>query len=253
MGTEIPKGKSELDALYSDDISLREEAAGKYRVFPQKRVRLPNEYKADWQALLGERKIADGEDWPEEITKLSRMSRWPDHAFGTANASCLLIWHRPGLAGRGGYPPAGAYIGPKIPVLGGIPHAQNVFWTKYHPSPSWRNLHRYLPQAFNELVNPWNQVMIACLNPELGATGKIDRHANAVAVQEGGRIDKIVEVCKPKVVVACGDAVHQSMQLWKQPKSVRLLYVSHPLKWGGHGGQFDGPEVVEQIQAALSG
>ena len=179
------------------------------------------------------------------------MSKWPEHAFGTANAACLLIWHRPGMAGRDGYPPAGAYIGPKIPVLGGIPHAQNVFWPRYHPSPSWRNLHRFLPQAFDGLANPWNQIMIACLNPDPGPTGKVDQEANTAAVQRDGRLDKIVAVCKPKVVVACGAQVHQAMQLWIPPETATLLCVSHPLKCGGHGGQFDGPEVADQLRTVL--
>ena len=245
--------ESEMDVLYSDDIRLREKAAKKYRVFAHKRVKLPDEYRADWQTLLGKRNLSDGEDWLTDVARQVMRNRWPNHAFGTANAYCLLIWHRPGLAGRGGYPPAGAHIGPKVPVLGGIPHAQNVFWGKYHPSPSWRNLHQYLPAAFADLENPWSLVMIACLNPEPGGTGKIDREANDAAVQKGGRIDKIVSLCKPKIVLGCGDVVQRTLQQWERPESVRLLSVSHPLKWGGHGGQFDGPEVVERLRAVLAG
>ena len=148
------KSDPELSGLYADDLRVREQAAKRYRVFPQQRLSIPSEYRDDWTELLGERKIGYGESWPEDIARRARMSRWPDHAFGTANAACLLIWHRPGGAGPGGYPRAGAHIGPKVPVLGGIPHAQNLFWSRYHPSRSWKELHEYLPPGLRWTGEP---------------------------------------------------------------------------------------------------
>lgn len=242
---------TELSGLYADDLRVREQAAKQYRIFPQQRLSIPSEYRRDWMELLGERRIGYGERWPESIARMARMSRWPDHAFGTANAACLLIWHRPGGAGPGGHPLPGAHIGPKVPVLGGIPHAQNLFWGRYHPSRSWNELHEYLPQAFAGLENPWNQVMIACLNPEPGKTGQVDRMANLAAVRGGGRIDHIVSVCRPRVIVACGDPVQRAMQRWERPDGISMLEVSHPLNWGSFGGRYHGPEVVRRLRAAL--
>lgn len=37
------------------------------------------------------------------------------------------------------------------------------------------------------------------------------------------------------------------------PIAVQVLCVSHPLKWDGHGGQYDGPRVVAELQRALWG
>ena len=242
---------AEWSGLYSDDLRVREQAAKQYRIFPQQRLSIPSEYRRDWMELLGERRIGDGEPWPDDIAGMARQSRWPDHAFGTANAACLLIWHRPGDAGPGGHPPAGAHIGPKVPVLGGIPHAQNLFWGRYHPSPSWNELHEYLPRAFAGLENPWNQVMIACLNPEPGKTGQVDRTANLAAVRQGGRIDHLVSVCRPKVIVSCGEHVQRAMQNWKRPDGISILEVSHPINWGSFGGRHHGPDVVRRLRAAL--
>ena len=240
-----------MAALYSDDIRVREEAAREYSVFPQKRVMLPSEYKEDWQELLGSRKLTWGEPWPDSIARLATMRCWPEQAFGTANAACLLVWHRPGMGGAGGNPPPGAHIGPPVPVLGGIPHAQNVFWPKYHPSPSWRNLHKYLPQAFDGLNDPWSQIMIACLNPEPGPTGKADKRANMEAIRANGRLDKIVAVCKPRVIAACGKEVHQAIEKWQNRSNIKIIEMSHPLNWNGFGGRRDGPGIVKQLRAAL--
>ena len=93
--------------------------------------------------------------------------------------------------------------------------------------------------------------MIACLNPEPGRAGKTDTWANMEAIREDGRLDKIAAVCKPKVVVASGNVVHEAISSWRHRGNVKILNVSHPLKWGGHGGQFDGPKVVKQLHAAL--
>ena len=240
-----------MDDLYSDDIKEREQAAKKYRMFPQQRVKLPNKYRHHWKELLGKRRISAGDVWPADTAKLARMSRWPEHAFGTANAACLFLWHRPGEAKRGGYNQDDIYIGPKIPVLGGIPHAHNKFWIRYNTSPSWRNLHKYLPQAFDRLEDPWSQVMIACLNPEHGDTGDIDLDANMAAVQKDGRIDRIVAVCKPKVILACGTPVQRAMPSWRNPQKIRVIYASHPSALGKYHWSYEGPEIVEQLRVAL--
>lgn len=63
---------------------------------------------------------------------------WPTHAFGTANASVL---------------------------------------DELADDKSWDLLHRGLVEAFG-LVHPWATVMVACLNPQAGPTGKADRLAN---------------------------------------------------------------------------
>ena len=240
-----------MDYLYSNDIREREQAAKRYRPFPQRRVNIPKRYKDHWKALLGERTLSAGEVWPEEIAKLSRISKWPDHAFGTANAACLVIWHRPGGAKRGNLEPDDIYIGPKIPVLGGIAHAHNKFWVTHKPSPSWRNIHKYLPQAIDGLDDPWSQVMIACLNPEHGDPGDVDLNANMAAISDGGRIDRIVSVCNPKVILACGAPVQDAISFWKNPQNTRVVQATHPSARGRYHWKYEGPKIVEQLRVAL--
>ncbi|MYB39189.1 MAG: hypothetical protein F4Y26_17755 [Gammaproteobacteria bacterium] len=236
--------------LYSDGIREREEAASAYRVFPSAAAKSLDQWHDLWDGLFtGD--PDNGLDWPMEIRSAVSPEAWPKHAFGTANAGCLVLWHRPGLAGRGGHPPAGAYIGPHIPVLGGIGHAHNVKWPTRHPSPSWRNLHQFLPTALDTLNNAWSQVMIACVNPEPGAAGSIDRTANRRAVAPHGRLDSIVAVCRPLAVLACGTPVCDAIDNWANPTGVTIVRVSHPLKWNGHGGVFDGPHMVERLRGAL--
>ena len=110
-----PLRRSDLECLCSNDIREREQVAKRFRPFPQRRVNIPERYKHHWNTLLGESSLGAGETWPEEIAQLSRISKWPDHAFGTANAACLVIWHRPGGTERGNLEPA--ILGSKHGVL----------------------------------------------------------------------------------------------------------------------------------------
>ena len=68
-----------MDSLYSEDIREREQAAKRYRLFPQQRVKVPDRYVHHWKALLGDRALSAGDVWPEEIARLARMSKWPEH------------------------------------------------------------------------------------------------------------------------------------------------------------------------------
>lgn len=93
--------------------------------------------------------------------------------------------------------------------------------------------------------------MLMCLNPIPGFTGKVDRIANLQAVAPGGRLDSVVSVCQPLVVLACGKPVHEALNHWSNQTNVEILPFSHPLKWNGHGGVYDGPNVVAALQATL--
>ena len=233
--------------LYSLDISERERAASSYQVFAESRASTP----PHWGNILRGRNPNDGLAWPKEISSLVTGDIWPKHAFGTANAACLVIWHRPGKSASMDHQ-AGEYIGPHTPVLGGIGHAHNELWHSLHPNRSWYNIHKFLPQALEgSLLNPWSQVMLACLNPSPGETGKVDRYANIEAVSPAGRLDSIVSVCRPLVILACGNPVCEAIRQWSNPTNVRVLCTSHPLKWNGHGGVYDGPKVVEALRAVL--
>ena len=184
--------------LYSRDLRERELAAALYRVFPEIQHTTP----PYWEQVLNGRDPNEGLDWPSRILSHVSAAVWPKHAFGTANAACLVIWHRPGKSKKMDHR-AGSYLGPHTPILGGIGHVHNVRWSSLHPNPSWYNLHKFLPQALkNSLVNPWSQVMLMCLNPIPGFTGKVDRIANLQTVAPGGRLDSVVSVCRPLVVLA---------------------------------------------------
>ena len=93
--------------------------------------------------------------------------------------------------------------------------------------------------------------MIACLNPEPGKPGEVDRVGNLEAVRSGGRIDHIVSVCRPKVIVACGRDVQRAMQRWERPDGIDVIEVLHPLHWGSFGGSYHGPEVVRRLRKVL--
>lgn len=235
--------------LYSDRIVERERAASEYRVF----AGVPPINMADWNTALEFRDPHKGKDWPKSIARLAAPKSWPSHAFGTANAGVLLLWHRPGLSGKVGSPPPGAFIGPHTPVLGGVSHAHNIVWPKRHPSSSWTSISKFLPQALDTLVNPWSQVMIACLNPVPGAIGKVDKTANKEAVECDGRLDRIVSLCRPLILLACGIPVQEALTNWMNPRDTRVLRATHPLKWNGHGGDYDGPEVAGNLRKALNG
>lgn len=93
--------------------------------------------------------------------------------------------------------------------------------------------------------------MIACLNPEPGPTGKVDRAANLDAVLRGGRLDQIVGTTQPIVVLACGGEVHRALAKCSPPTEAAIQIVSHPLHWGTFAGSRHGPEVARQLAAAL--
>lgn len=234
--------------LYSPDIREREKASARYCVFPEFQSQVP----VNWSELLGRRGLNDGIAWPESLRSLVTPEAWPKHAFGTANAACLVIWHRPGKSKNMDHQ-AGAYIGPHTPVLGGIGHAHNVLWHSLHPNRSWYNIHKFIPEALGDsLRNPWSQVMLVCLNPIPGEIGREDKYANIQAVAPDGRLDSIVTVCRPLLVLACGKPVCEAIRKWSNPTNVPILCTSHPLKWNGHGGVYDGPEVVKALRTELS-
>ena len=71
------------------------------------------------------------------------------------------------------------------------------------------------------------------------------------AVLPAGRLDSIVAVCQPLVILACGKPVCEAIHRWTNPTNVGVLFTSHQLKWNGHGGVYDGPGVVEALRAEL--
>ena len=123
-----------MDDLFSDDARVREKAAGRYRVFAE-RVRIPRRFQPDWQLLLGNRDPNDGTEWPEQLAESAHKTRWPEYAFGTANAACLLVMHRPGLekdVEKVEDLDRVLFVEPRFPVLGGIPHAHNALFPVNH-------------------------------------------------------------------------------------------------------------------------
>lgn len=235
-------------SLFSSDISEREKAASRYRVFPEPRARVPKY----WHEVLEGRELEKGRQWPKKLRSQVTPRKWPKHAAGTANAACMLLWHRPGVAKNMDHT-AGDYIKPHTPNLGGIGHAHNVLWHSYHSSPSWFNIHKFIPTALGAVLeNPWSQLMIVNINPVPGKPSKIDRLANLKAVSPGDRLDIVVNVCQPLVLLACGVPAKKAIQHWSNPKSIPILETSHPLKWNGHGGVSDGPKVVEALQTLLN-
>ena len=93
--------------------------------------------------------------------------------------------------------------------------------------------------------------MVACLNPEHGDSGDVDLSANMAAVSEGGRIDRIVSVCRPKVILACGTPVQNAISNWRNPLKTRIIQSSHPSARGKYHWSFEGPKIVEQLRMAL--
>ena len=176
---------SESD-LFSDDIGLREEAASRYKVFSED-IRVPNQFRRDWERLLRGKHEHDGWEWPIELAQLADTSKWPEYAFGTANAACLLVMHRPGL-NKGENAESldrVLFIKPRIPILGGIPHAHNELYRELYGTSrdaTWRYLHRYLRPAFCGLKNPFNHLMTCNLNIEHGSYGITDSATNIVGL-----------------------------------------------------------------------
>lgn len=234
-----------MSSLFSHDVSERERAAAEYKVF-SKSTSIPDKHRDEWGELLGPKGLEDGIPWPHKLAELAQPHTWPEFAFGTANAACILIWHRPGKPGE-----HGLYIEPRVPVLGGIGHAHNVFWPRYHSSPSWRLLHKYLPLVFKGLKSPWSQVMTACINAEPGATRKVDLKANKDTVNSG-ILDHIVSLCQPRVILLCGTPVHKATTSWNASSNVEILRVPHPSTWDGYGGHgSQGPAIVRRLKELL--
>jgi hypothetical protein len=235
--------------LFSDDLVEREHAASKYRTFA-KRTEIPDKYISYWQHATD-----NGAEWPAEMAEISSEQVWPQHAFGTANAGIVVFWHRPGLGTE--QLPAGAHIGPRFPVLGGLPHPHVKHWPELHPSPSWHRLHKYLSQALGGLGlrDCLSQVTVACINPVPGKTGTVDATANHASAQPGGAMDIVTRLCRPRLVLLCGREVQSVGPVYceKHPGTATLK-VPHPLKWDGHGGEkMRGDEIARLVRAALNG
>ena len=237
-----------MSRLYSDNPIVREQEAAKYRVF-HKDLPIPPKWRKEWDDLLGGRKVNTGLDWPDSVLSLLRTRKWPEYTFGTANASCLVVLHRPG--GTEARLEEDTFISPELPVLGGIPHAHNAFWwdPRYNGSPTYRSMHRYMEPAFSRLNNPWSQVMTTCLNPKHGRPGEVDLRANLRAVKKGGLLDFLVELCQPRLVLLCGRPVREAVARghWNAPANVEVLKCDHPSHqhWSRSGGKVG--DTIERV------
>ena len=232
-----------MDRLYSDDPIVREEEAAKYQVF-HKEVVIPAKWKKYWNRLLDGREVSDGLTWPKDLQLLMRRREWPEFTFGSANASCLVVMHRPGITGS-----RDLLISPTLPVLGGIPHAHNAF---YYPnedgrSKTYLSLHRYLRPAFARLKNPWSQVMTTNLTTTLASTGQVDSKANLRTVNDG-LLDFLTSLCQPRLVLLCGGAVQNAAAKWSPPPHIQVLECDHPVyqSWSR-----DGARVQKTIERVL--
>jgi len=236
--------------LYGRSLATRLDEARRFRVF-RKGLRL-RPYRMQWRSLRSV-PLEEGLEWPDELA--GAAENWPQHAFGAANASLLVLWHRPGKGPAGSEPNGDTFIRPAEPVLGGIPHLHLQAWPIRHRDQSWGNLSLYLHLAFWEvgIADPWPHVMVACLNPVPGRPGEIDQVANDLAVRAGGRIDRIVELVRPSILLACGKtAVWPFIQRWEAPKDTHVEFVQHPLRWGPFAGAHQGPQVVARLSALLA-
>ena len=246
-----------MEELFSDDLKIREEAASEYRVFAE-RMRIPKKFRSDWQGLLGSRNINDGLEWPEDLAKRASKTQWPEYAFGTANAACLLVMHRPGLekdVKRREDLTRELFIKPRFPNLGGIPHAHiALFWQQYlrYAKPqgkTWRHIQEYLKPAFDGLKNPWSQLMTCNLNPQHGYTGEVDRNANL----QGLRIlNHVVSLCQPRLVLLCGQEVHKTTSSWNPPPDIEAIEIAHPQVWQRTSMNLpNGVETAEVVRETL--
>ena len=234
-----------MNKLYSDDPIVREEEAAKYRVF-HKKVRISSKWRNDWRELLGERDVNSGMDWPKDLLRLMKSRKWPEFSFGTANASCLVVMHRPGDPNVNLV--EDKFVAPGLPVLGGIPHAHNEFWyPRYSTSQTYRSLHRYLKLAFSRLKNPWSQVMTTNLTTIPASTGQTDSQANLRAVNNG-LLDFMVTLCQPRVILLCGGEVHKAAASWNPPSHAEVVECTHPSyqHWSGVGDR-----VKDTIESVL--
>lgn len=230
--------------LYGASLRGRIAAASSYTVFADG-GEPPLRYRGSWLKCTGTRDPRTGEAWPRDVVEACTRGTWPTHAFGTANAPVLVLWHRPGIAAPG------SQIDPETPTLGGVGHAhvERFVPDVLSADKSWDLLHRWLGrglQAFG-LAHPWSAVMVACLNPQPGPTGKVDRRANRDALQRGGRLDQICATTKPLLVLACGGPVRDAIRTegWQPPQGTDLVEVDHPSAWEGYGtGRREGSEVI---------
>ena len=234
-----------MDKLYSNDPIVREEEATKYHVF-HKKVRIPAKWRGDWNEILDARGVNTGLAWPNHLLRLMKSRKWPEFSFGTANASCLIVMHRPGDTNVNTVDET--HIAPDLPVLGGIPHAHNEFWyPKYSTSQTYQSLHNYLKPAFAKLKSPWSQVMTTNLTTTHAGTGQVDSKANLRAVN-GGLLDFLTSLCQPRLVLLCGGEVHKAAAKWSPPPYVEVLECDHPSfqHWSR-----DGVRVQKTIERVL--
>lgn len=233
-----------LTELYSSDVRSRVSAAAGYTVFPE-RSEPPAAFRTSWLKALGGQDAKSGDRWPGDLAAACASGTWPRHAFGTANAPLLVLWHRPGVAAPG------SQIEPETPTLGGVGHAHvERFVPDYLArDKSWDLLHEYVGRglaAFG-LSHSWAAVMVACLNPQPGPTGAVDVLASRTALEPGGRLDQICATTRPLLVLACGNPVRDALraQGWRPPTGATLIGVDHPAAWDGYGsGRREGQDVV---------
>lgn len=241
---------SKMSRLYSDDPAVREKEAAKYRVF-HKKVRIPRKWRKEWDELLGDRNVNAGSAWPDSLKRLLRTRKWPEYTFGTANASCLVVLHRPGDPKANSV--EDTFISPNLPVLGGIPHAHNAFWyPNYNTNPTYSSLHRYIKPTFARLDNPWSQVMTTNLTPIPAPTGRVDAEANLNAVNSG-QLDFLVSLCQPRIILLCGGKVHEAVARgnWNAPLNVEVLKCDHPSYPYWDPWSRDGDKVKDIIERVL--
>src|SRR5688572_5505166 len=141
-----------LSELYSSDVRTRVSAAAQYTVFSSG-GEPPAAFRTSWLKTMRGGVATSGRPWPSELTAACAAGTWPQHAFGTANAALLVLWHRPGVAAPG------ALIAPETPTLGGVGHAHVERFVPDYLSrdKSWDLLHEYVGRglaAFG-LVHPW--------------------------------------------------------------------------------------------------
>jgi hypothetical protein len=235
----------QVDELFAPDPRARITAARRYRLFPRNTT-VPDEWRAKWERLRPDRPLDGWLDWPVALDAL--VDNWPEHAFGPANAGLLVLLHQPGQR-RGGSAPSQPVVQPDVPVLGGVGHLHVLEAPgRYRSSPTWQMIDLYLRPVLQEIdrVRPWALAMIANINAAHGFEGDSDEGANLSACQPGGRLDRIVGACQPKVLLACGDSVQAALPHWSAPPSLRVLASDHPRHW-----QFSKGTALVGLRAAL--
>lgn len=239
-----------MDKLYSDDPVVREAEAARYHIF-HKKVNIPTKWRRYWKELLDGRDLESGHDWPEQLLGLLKTRKWPEYTFGTANASCLVVLHRPGDASVNKVS-GDTFISPDLPVLGGIPHAHNALWyPKCSKSQTWRSLHCYLVPAFARLNHPWSQVMTTNLTTTPARTGITDSQANLRTVNSR-LLDFIINLCQPRLILLCGNPVQKATANWSPPPRIEVIECKHPSRglWDRDGGM-EGRRIRDTIKKVL--